>query len=102
MKCKYCGAPDSPVRQVPARVPFSDCYCDGCWERARDEYEMAEINSILASATTTAAIDELEERIKTVLVSELLEARFAEKVDAAFAEARGRMSRESGGESQRQ
>jgi hypothetical protein len=36
--CKYCGKAGTPVRQVSAPVPFSDCYCDDCVEKCRDEY----------------------------------------------------------------
>lgn len=36
--CRYCGKKNSPVRQVPAPVPVSECYCDDCAERCRDEY----------------------------------------------------------------
>jgi hypothetical protein len=34
MNCRFCGTPDSPVRQVPVPIPYSDCYCDACAEVA--------------------------------------------------------------------
>lgn len=39
MDCVYCGQKETPVRQVPAPVPFSDCYCDGCYEAARAQWQ---------------------------------------------------------------
>ena len=36
--CKYCGKKNSPVRQVPASCPISDCYCDDCAEKCAEEY----------------------------------------------------------------
>jgi hypothetical protein len=37
--CKYCGKKNTPVRQVPAPVPISDCYCDDCADACRAQYE---------------------------------------------------------------
>ncbi len=36
--CVYCGKKDTPCRQVPAPVPFSDCWCDDCRGRAEAEW----------------------------------------------------------------
>lgn len=36
--CRYCGKPDTPIRQVPAPVPCSDCYCADCTQKCQDEY----------------------------------------------------------------
>jgi hypothetical protein len=37
--CNYCGKRGGKVRQVPAMVPVSDCYCDDCADKCRDEYQ---------------------------------------------------------------
>jgi hypothetical protein len=37
-RCRFCGKRDSPVRQVPVQIAFSDCYCDDCAEKARDYF----------------------------------------------------------------
>ena len=34
-RCRFCGRRDSPVRQVPAPIAYSDCYCDACAELAK-------------------------------------------------------------------
>lgn len=49
-RCKYCKKPGSPVRQVPAPVPFSDCYCDDCYDKCRDEYQ-AFFKAVMAKQT---------------------------------------------------
>lgn len=36
--CEFCGKKGSAVRQVPAPVPVSDCYCDDCIEKCREKY----------------------------------------------------------------
>ncbi len=47
--CKYCGKKNSPVRQVPAPCPVSDCYCDDCRDKCRDEY-MAVVKRVADAA----------------------------------------------------
>ena len=91
MNCTYCGKPDTPVRNVPAPVPFSDCYCDDCSEKARDEAVMGMLTVALSKLTSSVEIDRLEQRFRKVLAKELQDVPLAAKVSGAFADARGRL-----------
>lgn len=37
--CRYCGKPNTPVRQVPLPIPASECYCEDCVGACREDYE---------------------------------------------------------------
>ena len=39
MPCSFCGKEDAPVRQVPAPMPVSDCYCDDCYDECAKHYQ---------------------------------------------------------------
>jgi hypothetical protein len=91
--CKYCGKSDTPVRQVPAPLPFSDCYCDDCWDKARDEYILMAVQYGLADVKTLVALDLRERRLKEHYAEQLADPRLAAKLHNVFEEARKRLAR---------